>query len=108
MLNHEKQDGHGRMRAPLDVFEPRAEPARSIYLAFQAEAELRNTRSVEEWGPAESDAVYREAAKQAAIYGLRAPTMDDVTSARNYAMGAVDFAMTWIYQLSRVMTKLPA
>jgi hypothetical protein len=42
-----------------DIFEPRREPARSIYLAFQAEATKRKGRSVDEWLSAEREVVYR-------------------------------------------------
>jgi hypothetical protein len=61
-----------------DVFQPRHEPARSIYNTFQTEARCRKGRSVEEWMAAEREAVMREATHQAARLGLRVPTMDEV------------------------------
>ncbi len=56
-----------------DVFEPRREPARSIYKAFQAEARKRKGRSVDEWITAEREAVYREAVSQAQKHNLTPP-----------------------------------
>ena len=53
-----------------DVFEPRNEPAKSIYLAFQAEATKRKARQVEEWVKAERAAVHRECLHQAQKLGF--------------------------------------
>lgn len=86
-----------------DVFEPRTEPAKSIYRAFQAEATKRKGRRVEEWVKAERDAVHRECMHQAQKLGLVAPTMEDVAAAERYAMGSIDYGAKWAYQLVRVM-----
>ncbi|WDD90274.1 hypothetical protein Bsp3421_000097 (plasmid) [Burkholderia sp. FERM BP-3421] len=88
-----------------DIFEPRREPARSIYHAFQAEATKRKGRSVDEWLAAERDAVFREAALQAQRLGLRVPTMDDVVSGERYAVGSVDYGAKWAYCVVEAMRK---
>lgn len=89
-----------------DIFEPRHEPARSIYLAFQAEAAKRNGRSVDEWIKAERDAVYRECVNQAQMLGLTAPSLDEVAAAERYACGSIDYGAKWAYQLVRAMKPL--
>lgn len=89
-----------------DVFEPRHEPAKSIYLAFQEEASKRKGRSVEQWMKEETDAVFRACEREARKLGLQAPTMEQVQSAERYAMGSVDYGAKWAYQLVRVMTPL--
>ena len=86
-----------------DIFEPRNEPAKSIYTAFQNEAANRKSRSVTEWVKAERDAVFREAAHQAQKLGLRCPTMDEVASAERYAMGSVDYGAKWAYGIVDAM-----
>lgn len=86
-----------------DIFEPRYEPARSIYMAFQKEAEKRKGRSVDEWLAAERDAVYRESVHQAQKLGLRAPTMEQVISAERYATGSIDYGAKWSYCIVNVM-----
>mgnify|MGYP001612654306 CR=1 FL=1 len=88
-----------------DIFQPRYEPARSIYEAFQAEATKRKGRNVQEWQAAERDAVYREAAHQAQKLGLRRPTMDEVVSAEQSACGHADYGAKWAYRITEVMTK---
>jgi hypothetical protein len=89
--------------AMADIFEPRREPARSIYLAFQAEATRRKGRSVDEWLTAEREAVYRESIHQAQMLGLRVPTMDEVVSAERYATGSVDYGAKWAYCIVNAM-----
>lgn len=86
-----------------DIFEPRHEPARSIYLAFQSEAANRKGRSVDEWMSSERDAVFREATHQAQRFGMRAPTMDEVVRAESYASGSADYGAKWAYCLVEVM-----
>lgn len=88
-----------------DVFQPRQEPARSIYDAFQDEATKRKGRSVVEWLAAERDRVFREAARQAQKLGLRAPTMGEVISAERYASGSADYGAKWAYCVAEVMRK---
>nr|WP_241019530.1 hypothetical protein [Burkholderia sp. Ac-20345] len=88
-----------------DIFEPRREPARSIYHAFQAEATKRKGRSIDEWLAAERDAVFREATHQAQSLGLRAPTMDEVVSGERYAAGSVDYGAKWAYCVVEAMHK---
>ena len=88
-----------------DIFQPKHEPARSIYEAFQIEATKRKGRAVEEWIAAERDAVFREAAHQAQKLGLRVPTMDEVVRAERYASGSVDYGSKWAYGVSESMNK---
>ncbi|KND55099.1 hypothetical protein BVER_05705 [Candidatus Burkholderia verschuerenii] len=78
-----------------DIFDPRREPARSIYLALQTEAAKRKGRTVDEWQTAERDVVYRESVHQAQKLGLRVPTMDDIVSTERYATGSVDNGAKW-------------
>ncbi|MHA6848766.1 hypothetical protein [Ralstonia syzygii] len=86
-----------------DVFEPKREPALSIYNAFQAEATKRHGRSVEEWIAAERDAVFRESVHQAQKLELRVPSMEDVMRAERYAVGSVDYGAKWAYGVVRAM-----
>ena len=88
-----------------DIFEPRHEPARSIYHAFQAEATKRKGRSIDQWQAAECDAVFREATHQAQKLGLRVPTMDEVVSAERYAAGSIDYGAKWSYCVVEEMRK---
>jgi hypothetical protein len=88
-----------------DIFEPRHEPARSIYHAFQTEATKRKGRSIDEWLAAERDAVFREATHQAQRLGLRVPTMDEVASAERYAAGSADYGAKWAYCVVDAMRK---
>jgi hypothetical protein len=88
-----------------DIFEPRHGPARSIYLAFQKEAEKRKERSVDAWMAAERDAVFREAVHQAQRLGMRAPTMDQVIRAERYATGSADYGAKWAYCIVEAMQK---
>ena len=89
-----------------DIFEPRNEPAKSIYLAFQEEAAKRKGRSVDEWMAAERYVVHQECVRQAQSLGLRTPTIDEVAVAERYAMGSADYGAKWAYQLVRVMKPL--
>lgn len=86
-----------------DIFEPKHESARSIYLAFQTEAAKRKERSVEEWIKAEREAVFREAVHQAQKLGLRAPTIAQVIDAERYAMGSIDYGAKWAYCIVKIM-----
>lgn len=78
-----------------DVFEPRHEPARSIYLAFQKEATKRAAKTVEEWTRAEIEVVHAEAAAQATRHKMRAPTITEIERAERYARGSVDYGLKW-------------
>lgn len=88
-----------------DIFQPTVEPARSIYAAFQAEAEKRAGRNVDAWMAAERAAVHREAVKQAHSLGLRIPTKEEVKAAELYAMGSADYGAKWAYAVVDVMRK---
>lgn len=88
-----------------DVFEPRDEPAKSIYLAFQVEAAKRHGRALEEWIEAERTAVHQECRRQAESRSLKVPTIEEVAAAERYARGSIDYGTTWAYQLVRMMTR---
>lgn len=86
-----------------DVFEPRAEPARSIYLAFQREAENRQSRDLEEWITAERNAVFQEGQRLAVLLNLKPPTMEDVKRSEIAALGHVDYGSKWAYGVANAM-----
>lgn len=88
-----------------DCFQPRYEPARSVYDAFQKEAAQRKGRSIDEWVKAEREAVFREATHQAQKLGMRIPTMDEITAAERYARGSVDYGAKWAYGVADAMRK---
>lgn len=88
-----------------DIFQPRNEPALSIYNAFQDEAKKRKGRSVNEWVSAERNAVFREAVHQAQKLGLRVPTMGEIEAAERYAMGSADYGSKWAYGVVDAMLK---
>lgn len=90
-----------------DPFEPRKEPARSIYLAFQKEAGKRRARSVEEWTAAELDAVHAEAAVQAARFDLRVPAIQEVADAERSARGHIDYGAKWAFYVTEAMHRAP-
>jgi hypothetical protein len=90
-----------------DFFEPRTEPARSIYLAFQAEAKLRKSRSVNEWIEAERRVVHQAAIHQAELLGLREPTLEDVEAAERTARGHVDYGSKWAYGICDAINYRP-
>lgn len=96
------------MRADYyDPFEPRKDPARSIYLAFQKETGKRKGRSVEAWTAAERDAVHAEAAAQAGRLGLRVPTVQEVAFAERSARGHIDYGAKWAFYVAEAMHRAP-
>lgn len=93
-------------RKPMqDIFEPKHDPARAIYLAFQDEAKKRKGRQIGEWVAAERETVFRECVTQAQKHELRAPSMDEVIAAERYAMGSIDYGAKWAYRLVNVMQR---
>lgn len=96
------------MSFDFDPFQPRHEPARTLYDAFQTEARLRKTRELNEWLRLEPLAVLEAARVYAAGNGLRAPLLDEVLAAERYARGSVDYGSKWAIQVARLMTpKVP-
>lgn len=89
-----------------DIFQPRSEPAKSIYEAFQLEASMRDGRSIDEWQAAERTAVHREAVIQANRLGLQVPTMELVEQAERHAFGSADYAAKWASVVVRAMHPL--
>jgi hypothetical protein len=88
-----------------DSFRPRAEPARTIYDAFQAEASKRDVRSFEEWSNAEIEAVHAAARASAPAYGLRAPSREEVAKAEICARGHTDYGLQWACGVVDAMRK---
>jgi hypothetical protein len=88
-----------------DVFEPRYEPAKSIYLAFQEEASKRSGRSLDDWISAERDRVFKEATHLAKIHGLRAPTIREVLEAESGARGHIDYGAKWAHYVVASMRR---
>ncbi len=86
-----------------DIFRPRSEPARTLYDAFQAEAEKRDGRSFEAWSIAERKVVWREAKKYAEQHGLVAPTLNRVKLFEDMACGHTDFGAKWAYGIANDM-----
>lgn len=86
-----------------DMFQPRSEPAKSIYEAFQVEAAMRDGRSLNEWQLAERNAVQREATTQAQKLGLNVPTMEQVERAERQAFGSIDYGSKWALSLANIM-----
>lgn len=88
-----------------DPFEPRHEPARSIYLAFQAEAAKRPGRSVEQWHEAEIQAVFEEANRQSDLLNLRPITREEVEGAEISARGSADYGLQWTLAVVKEMRR---
>jgi hypothetical protein len=84
-----------------DIFRPKNEPARSIYDAFQKEAQHRDTCS--DWIKNERRAVYKAVVDCAQKYGLKVPTMEDVVKGENLALGHTDYGAKWTYYLVNIM-----
>lgn len=89
----------------FDLFQPRSEPAASIYKAFQEEAKHRRCRTVEVWIQKEREAVLHACQTYAQQHGLRAPTMDEVISIEMSACGHVDYASKWALRLQEIMLR---
>lgn len=89
----------------MDIFRPRHEPAKTIYDAFQAEAEKRPGRSFQEWTKAELEVVWRTARDYAQQHGLRVPLMSEVERADRSASGHVDYGAKLAYYITDFMTQ---
>ena len=88
-----------------DFFRPSIEPARTLYDAFQKEAEKRKERDSEEWILLERLAVWRAARDYAQQHGLGIPLMHVIEEAEQLACGHVDFGAKWAYKISEYMKK---
>jgi hypothetical protein len=86
-----------------DIFEPRNEPAKSIYLAFQDEATKRKGRSVPDWTQAELARVHSEACNHAQRLGQHAPTLEEVARAESSAKGHIDYGAKWALRVAEIM-----
>ena len=89
-----------------DVFKPRHEPARTIYDAFQDEAEKRDGRHYLVWREKECLAVLNAACDYAEKHGLIKPTLEEVQSAEMSASGHVDYGAKWAYGIRDVMERV--
>ena len=88
-----------------DPFRPRSEPDQTIYDALTAEQAKRKGREFEVWNKAEINAIYQTAKVAYERAGLPLPTLADVESAEQYARGSIDYGATWVYALTRDVTK---
>lgn len=86
-----------------DIFEPRNEPARSIYLAFQAEAKKREKRTPEEWQQKEIESVFETARTLAITRGETVLTISEIEEAQCYATGHIDYGAKWAYRVAEKM-----
>ena len=86
-----------------DVFRPTREPARTLYDAFQREAEKREGRDFEDWHSAEMNAVCNAARQYAQSHGLTVPTFEQVCDAEVSACGHVDYGSKWAYRVAEMM-----
>lgn len=86
-----------------DVFRPTIEPARTLYDAFQREAEKRDGRDFEDWHSAELNAVCNAARQYAQSHALIAPTFEQVCDAEVCASGHVDYGAKWAYRVAEMM-----
>jgi len=89
----------------LDFFRPHTEPARTLYDAFQAEAEKRPERTCDEWIAKERMAMWHVATSYAQRHGLHMPTLDEVTLAERLACGHVDYGAKWAIGVAEAMRK---
>ena len=88
-----------------DFLRPRNEPACTLYDAFQAEAEHRDGRALEDWTRMEREAVWRAARDYAQQHGLRVPTLEDVERAETFACGHADYGTTWAFRVADAMQR---
>jgi len=88
-----------------DPFRPSHEPARSIYDAFQAQANRRKQYAGTEWIEAERKVVFEAAKAAAKKHGLVEPTLKMVERAEIYASGSADYGSKWAYTLLSIMER---
>jgi hypothetical protein len=90
-----------------NLFQPRHEPAKTIYNALIKEATYRQQKSCDEWIIAERNVVYQTAVRYAQHNHLRIPTMEEVVSAETSACGHVDYAMKFAIQVADLLNETP-
>lgn len=78
-----------------DIFRPQEEPAKTIYDAFEKEAEARKGKPVKEWILNERKAVHKAACHYAISRGYKTPTLEEVECAEKQAVGSVDYGAKW-------------
>ena len=81
-------------------------PERTLYDAFQAEAEKRGDRTVEEWLIAERQAVWSAARDYAQAHNLRVPTIAEVQTAESYARCYAYYGSKWALYVAECMRKV--
>ena len=86
-----------------DPFQPRHEPARTIYDAFQDEATKRPGRK--DWVKAERERVWSVARDYAQQHGLPVPTLAEVERAEQSACGHVDYGSKWAYGVAELLRR---
>ena len=85
------------------MFEPRTEPAKSLYEALVEEMSKRHGRPLDEWMSAERSAIHECARRLAPSLGLREPTLKEVLVAETLACGHVDYASKFAYGVADAM-----
>lgn len=88
-----------------DIFEPRSEPARRLYLALKDEARHRSERSLDDWIRLERERMWKEARDYAMMYSLPAPTIDEIKKAESSACGHVDYAEKFAHYVAALLSK---
>ena len=87
------------------MFEPRNEPARTFYWAFENEAKNRKDKDPAEWILAERMAVYNAALEFATDTGLEPLTLKEIEYAETYACGHCDYGATWAYRVVELLKR---
>lgn len=82
-----------------DVFEPRSEPARTLYRAFQEAAAQRTIDTSGRWHLNELHAVFIAANVWAFAHGRSPVTMETIIEAETYAAGHADYGAKWAYRI---------
>ena len=89
-----------------DSLRPRTEPARTLYDAYEKEAERRHGRGAQKSVLAEREAVWSAAIDYANRRSLRAPSKTEVSKAEVLARGHTDYAAQWARNVAVKMTPL--
>lgn len=87
-----------------DVFEPRWEPARSLYKALKQEMTNRDKCKGLEWIDNERNAIFNTAMKISEGSNYRTPTLEDVVRAEISARGHTDYTAKFAYGVANFMT----
>jgi organic hydroperoxide reductase OsmC/OhrA len=89
----------------IKMFEPKHEPAKTFYLAFEKEAENRKGKDPEDWILAERSAVYNAALDYATRKNLVPLTMEEIEKAEIYATGSADYGAKWAFKVVQALER---